>query len=264
MIDDQSVAVLGGLIQDSFTDGSDRVPLVGDLPLIGAFFRYDARKRQKVNLLVFLKPTVVRSRRAGPRDPRRALRLHHGRAAQEPARVPLLLERPDSASAAPPGACRRAPPRAKSRTALRHGPGRRRPSAARPADRHAAAGPASRGATGTAAHMEARAAQATTADRPPGLRAVGRGLREHGSPTRSQGARRARRRHRRRRARRPAAPGRHSRRRGRAEAGSAAAARDAQWNPTSSPASSRAPTTRLHPRPRRLPWTSRARPTSRG
>ncbi|MFO1317801.1 MAG: type II secretion system secretin GspD [Burkholderiales bacterium] len=61
IVDDQSVAVLGGLIQDSFTDGSDRVPLVGDLPLIGAFFRYDARKRQKVNLLVFLKPTVVRS-----------------------------------------------------------------------------------------------------------------------------------------------------------------------------------------------------------
>ena len=61
IVDDQQVAVLGGLIQDSFTDGSDRVPVVGDLPFIGAFFRYDARKRQKVNLLIFLKPTVVRS-----------------------------------------------------------------------------------------------------------------------------------------------------------------------------------------------------------
>src|SRR4029453_11931674 len=61
IVDDQQVAVLGGLIQDSFTDGSDRVPVVGDIPVIGAFFRYDARKRQKVNLLVFLKPTVVRS-----------------------------------------------------------------------------------------------------------------------------------------------------------------------------------------------------------
>jgi general secretion pathway protein D len=61
IVDDQQVAVLGGLIQDSFTDGSDRVPIVGDLPIIGAFFRYDARKRQKVNLLIFLKPTVVRS-----------------------------------------------------------------------------------------------------------------------------------------------------------------------------------------------------------
>ena len=61
IVDDQQVAVLGGLIQDTFTDGSDRVPVVGDLPLIGAFFRYDARKRQKVNLLIFLKPTVVRN-----------------------------------------------------------------------------------------------------------------------------------------------------------------------------------------------------------
>ena len=60
IVDDKQVAVLGGLIQDSFSDGSDKVPVVGDLPFLGAFFRYDARKRQKVNLLVFLKPTVVR------------------------------------------------------------------------------------------------------------------------------------------------------------------------------------------------------------
>jgi len=61
IVDDQSVAVLGGLIQDTFSDGSDRVPIVGDLPILGALFRYDARKRQKVNLMVFLKPTVVRT-----------------------------------------------------------------------------------------------------------------------------------------------------------------------------------------------------------
>ncbi len=61
IVDDQQVAVLGGLIQDSFTDGSDRVPWIGDLPLLGALFRYDARKRQKVNLMIFLKPSVVRN-----------------------------------------------------------------------------------------------------------------------------------------------------------------------------------------------------------
>ncbi len=61
IVDDKQVAVLGGLIQDTFADGSDRVPLLGNLPLIGAFFRYDARKRQKVNLMIFLKPTVVRT-----------------------------------------------------------------------------------------------------------------------------------------------------------------------------------------------------------
>lgn len=61
IVDDQQVAVLGGLIQDSFSDGSDRVPVLGSIPVLGALFRYDARKRQKVNLMIFLKPTVVRN-----------------------------------------------------------------------------------------------------------------------------------------------------------------------------------------------------------
>jgi general secretion pathway protein D len=61
IVDDSQVAVLGGLIQDSFADGSDRVPVLGDLPVLGALFRYDTRSRQKVNLLIFLKPTVVRT-----------------------------------------------------------------------------------------------------------------------------------------------------------------------------------------------------------
>ncbi|MCC7040934.1 MAG: type II secretion system secretin GspD [Burkholderiales bacterium] len=61
IVDDKQVAVLGGLIQDSFSDGSDRVPVLGDLPVLGSLFRYDQRKRQKVNLLIFLKPTVVRT-----------------------------------------------------------------------------------------------------------------------------------------------------------------------------------------------------------
>jgi general secretion pathway protein D len=61
IVDDQQVAVLGGLIQDSYTDGSDRVPVLGDLPVIGSFFRFDGRKREKVNLMIFLKPTVVRN-----------------------------------------------------------------------------------------------------------------------------------------------------------------------------------------------------------
>src|SRR4029453_4454452 len=61
IVDDTQVAVLGGLIQDSFADGSDRVPVLGNLPVGGALFRYDTRSRQKVNLLVFLKPTVVRT-----------------------------------------------------------------------------------------------------------------------------------------------------------------------------------------------------------
>ena len=61
VIDDSQIVVLGGLIDDQLTDGSDSVPVLGQIPLAGALFRYDARKRVKTNLLVFLKPTVVRT-----------------------------------------------------------------------------------------------------------------------------------------------------------------------------------------------------------
>ena len=60
MVDDGQVIVLGGLIQDALTDGTDKVPVVGDVPVLGALFRYDQRKRVKTNLMIFLKPTVVR------------------------------------------------------------------------------------------------------------------------------------------------------------------------------------------------------------
>ena len=61
IVDDGQIVVLGGLIQDSFTDGSNKIPVVGDIPVAGALFRYDNRQRTKTNLMVFLKPTVVRS-----------------------------------------------------------------------------------------------------------------------------------------------------------------------------------------------------------
>ena len=61
VVDDRQIVVLGGLIEDRLTDGTDKVPLVGDIPIAGALFRYDARRRQKTNLMVFIKPTVVRN-----------------------------------------------------------------------------------------------------------------------------------------------------------------------------------------------------------
>ena len=61
VIDDQQIVVLGGLIQDSFTDTTDKIPYAGDLPTFGQLFRYDTRTRTKTNLLIFLKPTVIRT-----------------------------------------------------------------------------------------------------------------------------------------------------------------------------------------------------------
>jgi general secretion pathway protein D len=58
--------VLGGLIQDSMQDGLDKVPLLGDIPVLGHFFKYEKRKRVKTNLMVFLRPHVLRD--AGSAD----------------------------------------------------------------------------------------------------------------------------------------------------------------------------------------------------
>ncbi|MDR2016288.1 MAG: type II secretion system secretin GspD [Burkholderiales bacterium] len=60
-VDDSQIVVLGGLVEDRMEDGSDSVPILGDIPILGHLFRYDARSRKKSNLLIFLKPTIVRS-----------------------------------------------------------------------------------------------------------------------------------------------------------------------------------------------------------
>jgi general secretion pathway protein D len=60
-VDDSQIIVLGGLIEDRMEDGMDSVPILGDIPILGHLFRYDKRSRQKSNLLIFLKPTIVRS-----------------------------------------------------------------------------------------------------------------------------------------------------------------------------------------------------------
>ena len=62
LVDDGQVVVLGGLIQDQMTDGEDSVPLLGDLPVVGHLFRYSSRKRNKTNLMVFLRPVIVRTK----------------------------------------------------------------------------------------------------------------------------------------------------------------------------------------------------------
>ena len=60
VVADGSVVVLGGLLSDTFTDNRQQVPGLGDLPLVGGLFRSESRSRSKTNLLVFLRPVVVR------------------------------------------------------------------------------------------------------------------------------------------------------------------------------------------------------------
>ncbi len=60
VVDDGAVLVLGGLIEDRFELTRSKVPLLGDLPLIGGLFRSESRTRKRSNLMVFLRPVVVR------------------------------------------------------------------------------------------------------------------------------------------------------------------------------------------------------------
>lgn len=60
LVDDGQVIVLGGLIEERIEGGEDKVPGLGDVPLLGQLFRYDSRRRVKTNLLVFLRPVIVR------------------------------------------------------------------------------------------------------------------------------------------------------------------------------------------------------------
>lgn len=60
LVDDGQIIVIGGLVQDSVSGGVEKVPGLGDLPGVGNLFRYDNRKRSKTNLMVFLRPYVVR------------------------------------------------------------------------------------------------------------------------------------------------------------------------------------------------------------
>lgn len=53
--------VLGGLIEDNVVEVQQKVPLLGDIPVIGALFRSTSQENQKRNLLVFIRPTILRS-----------------------------------------------------------------------------------------------------------------------------------------------------------------------------------------------------------
>ena len=60
LVDDGAIVVLGGLLKDSYTDSAQKVPGLGDIPVIGNLFKSTQRNRVKTNLMVFLRPVVVR------------------------------------------------------------------------------------------------------------------------------------------------------------------------------------------------------------
>ena len=60
VVEDGGIIVLGGLIEDTFEEKKSKIPLLGDIPLLGALFRSETREKRRTNLMVFLRPVVMR------------------------------------------------------------------------------------------------------------------------------------------------------------------------------------------------------------
>ena len=60
LVDDGQIVVLGGLIQDDRSSITDKVPLLGDIPYIGSLFKYQSRNHKRTNLMIFLRPVVLK------------------------------------------------------------------------------------------------------------------------------------------------------------------------------------------------------------
>ena len=60
VVNDGAIVVLGGLLQDTYQGGQEKVPFLGNLPMVGNLFRAETRSRSKTNLMIFLRPVVIR------------------------------------------------------------------------------------------------------------------------------------------------------------------------------------------------------------
>ncbi|UCH16710.1 MAG: type II secretion system secretin GspD [Burkholderiales bacterium] len=60
VVDDGGILVLGGLIEDRYIDNNAKVPGLGDIPGVGGLFRSESRTRTRTNLMVFLRPVIMR------------------------------------------------------------------------------------------------------------------------------------------------------------------------------------------------------------
>jgi general secretion pathway protein D len=61
VVRDQQTVVIGGLMRDQLTNAATKVPVLGDIPLLGALFRSTSKRKVKKNLLLFLTPYIIRS-----------------------------------------------------------------------------------------------------------------------------------------------------------------------------------------------------------
>ncbi|MEX2482182.1 MAG: type II secretion system secretin GspD, partial [Gammaproteobacteria bacterium] len=74
LVDDQDIVVLGGLIENDLRENAQKVPLLGDIPLLGQLFRNTRSDARKTNLMVFLRPSIMRD----PEASRELARVRYG------------------------------------------------------------------------------------------------------------------------------------------------------------------------------------------
>jgi general secretion pathway protein D len=60
IVDDGQILVLGGLLEDALRERDQRVPVLGSIPVLGALFRSRATEKVKTNLMIFIRPTILR------------------------------------------------------------------------------------------------------------------------------------------------------------------------------------------------------------
>src|SRR6266704_4820395 len=61
VVDDGQTVVLGGLIQNTLSVTTQQIPLLGDIPFLGALFRFKSEERKRTNLMIFLRPVIIRT-----------------------------------------------------------------------------------------------------------------------------------------------------------------------------------------------------------
>ena len=93
LVNDGQTIVLGGLMQDNVSENNSKIPGLGDIPGLGALFRSNSRTAQKTDLMVFLRPIVVRSEAQGSALSQQ--RYDAMRGMQDKAQLPSQLGMPD-------------------------------------------------------------------------------------------------------------------------------------------------------------------------
>ncbi|HKY90268.1 MAG TPA: type II secretion system secretin GspD, partial [Nevskiaceae bacterium] len=93
IVDTGQIVALGGLVQDGIDTRIEKVPVLGDIPLLGLLFRYETRQQTKTNLMVFLRPVVLReSAAAGPITSERYRQMIEEQKKTKPEPHPVLPE----------------------------------------------------------------------------------------------------------------------------------------------------------------------------